>query len=65
MSNVITDSSGGTGFPGWIGGTWDKAAGLRYGENPHQPAALYRNGFLPGGLATAQQLRSFTPPPMT
>ena len=56
MSNVITDSSGGSGFPGWIGATWDKAAGLRYGENPHQPAALYRNGFLPGGLATAEQL---------
>ena len=56
MGNVITDSSGGTGFPGWIGGTWDKATGLRYGENPHQPAALYRNGFLPGGLAMAEQL---------
>ena len=35
----------GTGFPAWIGGTWDKAAVLRYGENPHQRAALYRNGF--------------------
>ena len=56
MSSVITDSSGGSGFPGWIGATWDKTAGLRYGENPHQPAAVYRNGFLPGGLATAQQL---------
>jgi phosphoribosylaminoimidazolecarboxamide formyltransferase/IMP cyclohydrolase len=56
MNSVITDTSGGTGFPGWIGATWDKAAGLRYGENPHQGAALYRNGFLPGGLATAQQL---------
>ncbi len=56
MSNVITDTSGGSGFPGWIGATWDKAAVLRYGENPHQGAALYRNGFLPGGLATAQQL---------
>ena len=56
MSSVITDTSGGSGFPGWIGATWDKAAVLRYGENPHQGAALYRNGFLPGGLATAQQL---------
>ena len=28
----------------WIGATWDKAAVLRYGENPHQRAALYRNG---------------------
>ena len=56
MGSVVADISDGTGFPGWIGGTWDKAAGLRYGENPHQGAALYRNGFLPGGLATAEQL---------
>src|SRR5829696_6248214 len=56
MGNAIVDTSDGTGFPGWIGGTWDKAAVLRYGENPHQRAALYRNGFLPGGLATADQL---------
>jgi phosphoribosylaminoimidazolecarboxamide formyltransferase/IMP cyclohydrolase len=29
---------------------------LRYGENPHQPAAVYVDGAFPGGLATAQQL---------
>ena len=56
LGNVVTDSSGGTGFPAWVGGTWDRAAVLRYGENPHQRAALYRNGFLAGGLATAEQL---------
>jgi phosphoribosylaminoimidazolecarboxamide formyltransferase/IMP cyclohydrolase len=56
MGSVLTDSSAGTGFPGWIGGTWDKMAVLRYGENPHQPAALYRNGYHAGGLATAEQL---------
>ncbi len=56
MGNVLTDSSEGTGFPAWVGATWDKSAVLRYGENPHQPAALYRNGFMPGGLATAEQL---------
>ena len=38
-----TDTSEGTGFPAWVGATWDKAAVLRYGENPHQPAALYRS----------------------
>jgi phosphoribosylaminoimidazolecarboxamide formyltransferase/IMP cyclohydrolase len=53
---VLTDTSAGTGFPEWIGGTWDRAAVLRYGENPHQPAALYRNGYRAGGLATAEQL---------
>jgi phosphoribosylaminoimidazolecarboxamide formyltransferase/IMP cyclohydrolase len=57
MGNVVTDSSDGTGFPAWIGATWDKAAVLRYGENPHQRAALYTSGFAPeGGLAQAEQL---------
>ncbi len=56
MGNVLTDTSEGSGFPAWVGATWDKAAVLRYGENPHQPAALYRAGFGPGGLAAAQQL---------
>jgi phosphoribosylaminoimidazolecarboxamide formyltransferase / IMP cyclohydrolase len=56
MGNVLTDTSGGTGFPAWVGATWDKASVLRYGENPHQPAALYRSGYGPGGLASAEQL---------
>ena len=56
MGNVLTDTSDGTGFPAWVGGTYDKAAVLRYGENPHQRAALYRNGFGPAGLAQAEQL---------
>jgi phosphoribosylaminoimidazolecarboxamide formyltransferase/IMP cyclohydrolase len=57
MGNVLTDSSEGTGFPAWMGGTWDQAAVLRYGENPHQPAALYTSGFQPQpGLAQATQL---------
>ena len=36
--------------------TWDRAAVLRYGENPHQRAALYTSGFGPDGLAQAEQL---------
>jgi phosphoribosylaminoimidazolecarboxamide formyltransferase/IMP cyclohydrolase len=60
MGNVLTDTSRehgqSTGFPAWVGATWDRSAVLRYGENPHQPAALYRAGFAPGGLATAEQL---------
>ncbi len=56
MGNVLTDTSGGDGFPSWVGATWDKIGTLRYGENSHQRAALYRNGFQPGGLATAEQL---------
>jgi phosphoribosylaminoimidazolecarboxamide formyltransferase / IMP cyclohydrolase len=54
MSSVLTDTSEGTGFPDWVGATWEKAAVLRYGENPHQPAALYTHGR--GGLASAEQL---------
>jgi phosphoribosylaminoimidazolecarboxamide formyltransferase/IMP cyclohydrolase len=38
----------------WLGATWDRADVLRYGENPHQKAALYRSGS--EGLAQAVQL---------
>ncbi len=54
MGSVLTDTSGGTGFPAWTGATWERTAVLRYGENPHQRAALYRHWR--GGLATAEQL---------
>jgi phosphoribosylaminoimidazolecarboxamide formyltransferase/IMP cyclohydrolase len=57
MGNVLTDTSEGSGFPAWVGATWDKADVLRYGENPHQRAALYVSGFVPEpGLAQARQL---------
>ena len=57
MGNVLTDTSGGDGFPAWMGATWNKQATLRYGENPHQVAALYVNGFQPQpGLAQSEQL---------
>ncbi len=42
------------GWPEWTGQTWEKVDALRYGENPHQPAALYREAR--PGLATAEQL---------
>ncbi len=42
------------GWPEFAGETWEKSAVLRYGENPHQPAALYVDGT--GGLAGAEQL---------
>ncbi len=41
-------------FPTWVASGWHKAADLRYGENPHQEAALYLSG---GGLAGAEQLQ--------
>jgi phosphoribosylaminoimidazolecarboxamide formyltransferase/IMP cyclohydrolase len=56
MGSVLTDSSAGDGFPTWVGASWEKLGTLRYGENAHQPAALYRNLDRPSGLATAEQL---------
>ncbi|MFD0316842.1 bifunctional phosphoribosylaminoimidazolecarboxamide formyltransferase/IMP cyclohydrolase [Streptomyces flavalbus] len=41
-------------FPDFLGATWERSNTLRYGENPHQPAALYVDGT--GGLAQAEQL---------
>nr|WP_310274249.1 bifunctional phosphoribosylaminoimidazolecarboxamide formyltransferase/IMP cyclohydrolase [Haloactinomyces albus] len=43
-------------FPGWMGETWERRSALRYGENPHQPAALYVSGGAATGLAAAAQL---------
>ena len=45
-----------TGFPAWLGGTWERSSVLRYGENPHQRAALYTAGSAAPGLAQAVQL---------
>ncbi len=42
-------------FPGWVAATWQRAEVLRYGENPHQRAALYINEHA-DGLAHAEQL---------
>jgi phosphoribosylaminoimidazolecarboxamide formyltransferase/IMP cyclohydrolase len=57
MGNVVSDTSDGSGFPAWVGATWNRADVLRYGENPHQRAALYVGGFVPAPeLAQAEQL---------
>jgi phosphoribosylaminoimidazolecarboxamide formyltransferase/IMP cyclohydrolase len=42
-------------FPDFLGATWERENTLRYGENPHQPAALYVDAS-GGGLAKAEQL---------
>lgn len=42
-------------LPEFLAGAWDRKSTLRYGENPHQAAALYTDG-RPGGLANAEQL---------
>ncbi|QXE35126.1 bifunctional phosphoribosylaminoimidazolecarboxamide formyltransferase/IMP cyclohydrolase [Streptomyces sp. GMY02] len=43
-----------SGFPDFLGATYTRKNVLRYGENPHQPAALYTSA--EGGLAEAEQL---------
>jgi phosphoribosylaminoimidazolecarboxamide formyltransferase / IMP cyclohydrolase len=58
LGNVVAPSDNGTGFPAWIGATWERADVLRYGENPHQRAALYVTNHTPRpGLAQAEQLQ--------
>jgi phosphoribosylaminoimidazolecarboxamide formyltransferase/IMP cyclohydrolase len=54
MGSVLAPTDDGTGFPAWIGAGWNRAAVLRYGENPHQRAALFRSAA--PGLAHAEQL---------
>jgi phosphoribosylaminoimidazolecarboxamide formyltransferase/IMP cyclohydrolase len=62
MGNVLAPEGSAQGeqpttpFPAWVGATWDRRAVLRYGENPHQPAALYTAGHGAHGLAQAEQL---------
>src|SRR5215218_8563049 len=53
MGNVLAPDDE-SGFPAWVGASWERTDVLRYGENPHQSAALYR-GFS-AGLAHAEQL---------
>lgn len=44
------------GFPPFVGTPLHKTADLRYGENPHQAAALYTDPQSSDGLAQAKQL---------
>ena len=55
FASVLAPDAGGSPLPAWVGATWDRSTVLRYGENPHQAAALYtqRDGV---GLAQATQL---------
>ncbi len=43
-------------LPAWLGATFRRTAVLRYGENPHQRAALYSDDGAWPGLAQAEQL---------
>ncbi len=54
MGNVLAPDDDESGFPAWVAASWQRADVLRYGENPHQRAALYTSG--EPGLAHAEQL---------
>lgn len=58
MSSVLASEGGAAppSLPLWTGATYRREAVLRYGENPHQQAALYRYDSGWPGLAQAQQL---------
>jgi len=56
LGSVVAPDPTGDGFPSWLGGTWQRGAVLRYGENPHQRAAVYAQDHGAPGLAQAQQL---------
>jgi len=56
MGDVLAPEEPAQLLPQWVGGTWRRSAVLRYGENPHQQAALYTDDTGWPGLAQAEQL---------
>jgi phosphoribosylaminoimidazolecarboxamide formyltransferase/IMP cyclohydrolase len=56
MTSVLAPEEPAAPLPPWAGATWRREAVLRYGENPHQQAALFVNDAAWPGLAQAEQL---------
>ncbi|MCV7227753.1 bifunctional phosphoribosylaminoimidazolecarboxamide formyltransferase/IMP cyclohydrolase [Mycolicibacterium komossense] len=56
MGEILAPEEPAQKLPEWFGGTWRRSAVLRYGENPHQQAALYSDDGGWPGLAQAEQL---------
>ena len=52
----IAREGDGSGWPEVTGALWRRADVLRYGENPHQRAALYTRPGAAGGIAAAELL---------
>ncbi|MEX2969334.1 bifunctional phosphoribosylaminoimidazolecarboxamide formyltransferase/IMP cyclohydrolase [Streptomyces sp. C184] len=55
FTDLYAPEDGYNGLPEFVGTTLERKGSLRYGENPHQAAALYTDGE-PGGIANAEQL---------
>ncbi|GFG83725.1 bifunctional phosphoribosylaminoimidazolecarboxamide formyltransferase/IMP cyclohydrolase [Mycolicibacter algericus] len=56
MSSTLAPEEPRQPMPEWFGRSYRRAAQLRYGENPHQQAALFCDGSAWPGLAQADQL---------
>jgi phosphoribosylaminoimidazolecarboxamide formyltransferase / IMP cyclohydrolase len=56
MGDTLAPEEPAQKLPAWFGGTWRRTGVLRYGENPHQQAALYSDDSAWPGLAQADQL---------
>src|SRR5699024_1850921 len=56
VAQWFADQDATDGFGDFAGAAWERQAVLRYGENPHQGAALYREPGEAAGLAGAEQL---------
>lgn len=57
IGNYLKKQIGDTSFPQLLSVTFEKAQEMRYGENPHQSAAFYKEvGFDKGSIAAAVQL---------
>ena len=50
------EANGPAAPPAYVGVGYERLASLRYGENPHQRAAVYRTAGASGGVAGARQL---------
>ena len=58
LDETQSEIAGRETFPGQVNGRFVKVMDLRYGENPHQSAAFYRDLYpAPGTLATFRQLQ--------
>jgi phosphoribosylaminoimidazolecarboxamide formyltransferase/IMP cyclohydrolase len=56
MASTLAPEQPPQSLPAWFAGTWRRKSVLRYGENPHQHAALYSDDSAWPGLAQAEQL---------
>jgi len=56
MQSTLAPEHPEVAFPKWFAANWRRSAMLRYGENPHQQAALYTDPTAWPGLAQAEQL---------